>query len=92
MPGNTNPSAPGAANCARCSSRSAISVFGSQFTGLALPLVAVLLLGGFVFVLGGVRFGGGYTIYVDFDNPGSVKPGASVQVVEATPAGVVQDG
>ena len=45
-----------------------------------LVLVAVALLGAFIFVLGGYSFEEGYTVYVDFDNPGSVKPGAPVNV------------
>ncbi len=45
-----------------------------------LVLVAVALLGGFLFVLGGYSFEEGYTVYVDFDNPGTVKPGAQVTI------------
>lgn len=45
-----------------------------------LILIATALLVGFVLVLGGVDFGGGHTVYVDFDNPGNVKPGASVNI------------
>lgn len=45
-----------------------------------LVLVALVLLGGFVFVLGGVDLGDQYSIYVDYDNPGSVQPGAPVNV------------
>jgi phospholipid/cholesterol/gamma-HCH transport system substrate-binding protein len=45
-----------------------------------LILAAAVLLGGFLFVLGGVSFKDDYTIYVDFDNPGSVQPGAAVRV------------
>ena len=45
-----------------------------------LVLVAVAVLGGFLFVLGGYSFEEGYTVYVDFDNPGNVKPGAAVTV------------
>lgn len=45
-----------------------------------LVLVAVALLGGFLFVLGGYGFEEGYTVYVDFDNPGNVKPGAQVTI------------
>ena len=45
-----------------------------------LILVAIGLLGAFVFVLGGVELGDQYSVYVDFDNPGNVQPGASVNV------------
>ena len=45
-----------------------------------LVLVAALLLGGFVFVLGGIRLDSGYPLYVDFDNPGSVQAGAPVRI------------
>ncbi|HJK95107.1 MAG TPA: MlaD family protein [Polyangiaceae bacterium LLY-WYZ-15_(1-7)] len=45
-----------------------------------LVLVALVLLGGFVFILGGVELGDQYDLYVDFDNPGNVQPGAPVNV------------
>lgn len=45
-----------------------------------LILVALGLLGGFIFVLGGVELGDQYSVYVDFDNPGNVQPGASVNI------------
>lgn len=45
-----------------------------------LVLVALVMLGAFVFVLGGVRIGEGYPLYVDFDNPGSVQAGAPVRI------------
>ncbi|NOY91043.1 MAG: MCE family protein [Deltaproteobacteria bacterium] len=45
-----------------------------------LVLTALLLLGGFVFMLGGIDLGEGYTVFVDFDNPGNIKPGAPVNV------------
>lgn len=45
-----------------------------------LIVAAALLLGGFLFVLGGVSFEDDYAIYVDFDNPGSVQPGAAVRI------------
>jgi phospholipid/cholesterol/gamma-HCH transport system substrate-binding protein len=45
-----------------------------------LLLVALLLMGGFLFVLGGVSLKGGYTVYVDFNNPGGIKPGAAVRI------------
>jgi phospholipid/cholesterol/gamma-HCH transport system substrate-binding protein len=37
-------------------------------------------MGGFLFVLGGVSFKSGYTVYVDFNNPGGIKPGAAVRI------------
>jgi len=45
-----------------------------------LILVAVGLVGAFVFFLGGVELGEQYDLYVDFDNPGNVQPGAAVHV------------
>lgn len=45
-----------------------------------LVIVAMGLLGAFVFVLGGYSFEDSYPIYVDFDNPGTVKPGAPVTI------------
>jgi phospholipid/cholesterol/gamma-HCH transport system substrate-binding protein len=56
------------------------SGLGTEVRVGLLVLAAIVLLGGFVFVLGGVRLEGGRTIYVDFDNPGNVKPGAPVAV------------
>ena len=45
-----------------------------------LLLTALLLMGGFLFVLGGVSLKSGYTVYVDFNNPGAIKPGAAVRI------------
>ena len=45
-----------------------------------LILVSIVLLGGFIFVLGGVELGEGYNVFVDFNNPGNIKPGAPVNV------------
>ncbi|MEM7448150.1 MAG: MlaD family protein [Myxococcota bacterium] len=45
-----------------------------------LVLAALGLLVSFVFTLGGFDFSAKYTVYVDFDNPGSIKPGAPVQI------------
>jgi phospholipid/cholesterol/gamma-HCH transport system substrate-binding protein len=45
-----------------------------------LILVALLIMGGFLFVLGGVNLKSGYTVFVDFNNPGGVKPGAPVRI------------
>ena len=45
-----------------------------------LILAAAVMLGAFLFILGGVSFEDDYPVYVDFDNPGSVQPGAAVRV------------
>ena len=45
-----------------------------------LMLVALLLMGTFLIVLGGVSLESGYTVYVDFNNPGGIKPGAAVRI------------
>ena len=45
-----------------------------------LVLVALGLLGAFVFVLGDVTLAERYTIYVDYENPGNVQPGAPVNI------------
>lgn len=45
-----------------------------------LVLTAAILLGGFLFLLGGVSFADTYTLYVDYNNPGSVQPGAAVRI------------
>ena len=45
-----------------------------------LVLVALGMLGAFIFFLGGVELGDQYELFVDFDNPGNVQPGASVNV------------
>lgn len=45
-----------------------------------LLLTALLLMGGFLFVLGGVSLKSGFTVYVDFNHPGGLKPGAAVRV------------
>ncbi|MEM9067524.1 MAG: MlaD family protein [Myxococcota bacterium] len=45
-----------------------------------LVLAALLLLGGFIFVLGGVELGDKYDLFVDFDNPGNIQPGAPVSI------------
>ncbi len=55
-----------------------------------LILTAAILLGGFLFVLGGVSFKDDYTIRVDFRNPGSVQPGAAVRV-GGVKVGTVED-
>jgi phospholipid/cholesterol/gamma-HCH transport system substrate-binding protein len=45
-----------------------------------LILTALLLMGGFLFALGGVSLKGGFSVYVDFNNPGGLKVGAPVRV------------
>src|SRR5688572_12359533 len=45
-----------------------------------LILVALGLLGAFVVIMGGLSLESTYTIYVDFDNPGALKPGAPVRI------------
>jgi phospholipid/cholesterol/gamma-HCH transport system substrate-binding protein len=45
-----------------------------------LLLTAVLLMGSFLVVLGGITFKSGYNVSVDFNNPGALKPGASVRI------------
>ena len=55
-----------------------------------LILAAAVLLGGFLFILGGVSFEDNYPLYVDFDNPGSVQPGAAVRI-GGVKVGTVED-
>ncbi|MBI5533718.1 MAG: MCE family protein [Deltaproteobacteria bacterium] len=45
-----------------------------------LILIAVGILTGFVVVMGGLSFQPTYRLFVDFDNPGGVQPGAPVKV------------
>jgi phospholipid/cholesterol/gamma-HCH transport system substrate-binding protein len=45
-----------------------------------LILVAGAILAVFTFLLSGVSFGDTYPIYVDFNNPGAVQPGAPVRI------------
>lgn len=45
-----------------------------------LLLIALVLMGGFLFVLGGVSLKSGYSVYIDFNNPGGIKPGAAVRI------------
>jgi phospholipid/cholesterol/gamma-HCH transport system substrate-binding protein len=46
----------------------------------ALILAATGLLAVFILVLGGINFQPTYSIYVDFDNPGGLNPGAPVKI------------
>lgn len=45
-----------------------------------LILVALLLLGGFVVIMGGLSFEPTYKVYVDFENPGGLQSGAPVKI------------
>jgi phospholipid/cholesterol/gamma-HCH transport system substrate-binding protein len=45
-----------------------------------LILTAVVLLTGFILVMGGVNFQPTYPIFVDFDNPGGLQSGAPVRI------------
>src|SRR5579862_8632371 len=46
----------------------------------ALIMVALVILGGFVLVMGGLSFEKTYPVYVDFDNPGGLLSGAAVRI------------
>src|SRR5580698_3431635 len=46
----------------------------------ALILIALVLLGGFVLLLGGLSLEKTYRLYVDFDNPGGLLAGAAVRI------------
>jgi phospholipid/cholesterol/gamma-HCH transport system substrate-binding protein len=54
-----------------------------------LLLIAGILMGGFVFILAGVSLKGGYVVYVDFNNPGSLKAGAPIRIA-GVHAGMVE--
>ncbi|MFT3923318.1 MAG: MlaD family protein [Myxococcales bacterium] len=54
-----------------------------------LLLVAAVIMGGFLIIVGGINFKGGYQVNVDFDDPGSLKPGAAVRIA-GVDAGTVQ--
>lgn len=45
-----------------------------------LIATAIVILGGFVFVLGNFSLGDGYRLYVDFNFSGAIQPGAPVKV------------
>ena len=45
-----------------------------------LILVSVVILGGFILVMGGLSFQKTYAVYVDFDNPGGLQTGAPVKM------------
>jgi len=45
-----------------------------------LVVVAAVVLGGFIFILGNYSFGKGFTLQVDFDFVGNLAPGAPVKV------------
>ncbi len=46
----------------------------------ALILVSMILLGGFIIVMGGLSVARVYTLYVDFDNPAGLQVGAPVKI------------
>jgi phospholipid/cholesterol/gamma-HCH transport system substrate-binding protein len=46
----------------------------------AMILVALVLLGGFIFILGNFTLSGGYTVYATFRYSGNIHPGAPVKV------------
>jgi phospholipid/cholesterol/gamma-HCH transport system substrate-binding protein len=46
----------------------------------ALILVSLVLLGGFVLIMGGLSLEKTYRLYVDFDNPGGLLSGAAVRI------------
>jgi phospholipid/cholesterol/gamma-HCH transport system substrate-binding protein len=46
----------------------------------ALILVSLVILGGFILVMGGLSFEKTYAVYVDFDNPGGLQSGAGVKI------------
>ncbi len=46
----------------------------------ALILVSLAILGAFILVMGGLSFEKTFTVYVDFDNPGGLQPGAAVRI------------
>src|SRR5260221_3217296 len=45
-----------------------------------LILLSLLILGGFVLVMGGLSLEKTYKLYVDFDNPGGLQTGAGVRI------------
>src|SRR5215475_11225395 len=55
-----------------------------------LILVSLVILGGFILVMGGLSLEKTYTIYVDFDNPGGLQTGAPVRIA-GVKAGTVKD-
>lgn len=49
-----------------------------------LILIAIGILAGFVILMGGMSFQSTFKIYVDFDNPGGIQPGAPVRIAGVT--------
>ncbi len=45
-----------------------------------LILISLVILGGFILVMGGLSFEKTYPVYVDFDNPGGLQSGAAVKM------------
>ena len=54
-----------------------------------LLLVALAIAGGFLVVVSNISFEGSYRVDVDFDNPGTLKPGAVVRIA-GVEAGMVE--
>lgn len=53
---------------------------GLEFKVGVLIISSAVLLIGFIFTLGNFSLGDGFTLYVDFDYSGNIKPGAPVKV------------
>jgi phospholipid/cholesterol/gamma-HCH transport system substrate-binding protein len=53
---------------------------GIEFKVGILIVCALVILGGFVFVLGNFSLRSGYTLYVDYNFSGNIQPGAPVKV------------
>ncbi|MBU1219724.1 MCE family protein [Myxococcota bacterium] len=51
-----------------------------QFKVGLLIIISLVVLGGFIFILGNYSLGKGYYIYVDFDFAGNLSPGAPVKI------------
>lgn len=52
----------------------------TEFKVGLLIVAALVILGGFIFVLGNFSLRSGYTVYVDYDFSGNLRPGAPVKV------------
>lgn len=55
-----------------------------------LILLAMGILAGFIVIMGGVNFQPTYTLFVEFDNPGGLQPGAPVKVA-GVKVGAIQE-
>jgi phospholipid/cholesterol/gamma-HCH transport system substrate-binding protein len=56
----------------------------------ALILVSLVILGGFILIMGGLSFEKTYPLYVDFDNPGALQSGAAVRIAGVKVGSVTQ--